>query len=72
MDASIIRIQVPSMTSFTIGEKVRKAKGGTGVIRAIFTTVDGGRRYAVEDEGVVDFVDEGSLARATQARLTAA
>ena len=60
------------MTSYPIGEKVRKVKGGTGVIRAIFTTMDGGRRYAIEDEGVLDFVEEGNLARATAARLTAA
>jgi hypothetical protein len=60
------------MTSYAIGEKVRKVEGGTGVIRAIFTTMDGGRRYAVEDEGVLDFVEEGNLSRVTQAGSTAA
>jgi hypothetical protein len=53
--------------SFAIGEKVKNAKGGTGVVRAIFATLEGGSRYAVEDEGILEFVDEGNLSRVTQA-----
>jgi len=57
------------MTDYRIGETVKKAKGGNGVIRAIFTTMEGERRYAVENEGAVDFVDEASLAPISQADL---
>jgi hypothetical protein len=49
------------MADYRIGERVKKTKGGAGVIRAIFTTMDGERRYAVENEGALDFVDEASL-----------
>jgi hypothetical protein len=49
-----------AMASYAIGETVKKAKGGTGVIRAVFTTMEGGQRYAIEDEGALDFVDEAS------------
>jgi hypothetical protein len=49
------------MTKFKIGEMVTKTKGGTGVIRAIFTTIDGEQRYAVENEGALDFVEEKKL-----------
>jgi hypothetical protein len=60
------------MTGYKIGDSVKKAKGGTGVVRAIFTTMEGGQRYAIEDEGVLDFVDEGSLSRISQTDLAAA
>jgi hypothetical protein len=60
------------MASYRIGETVKKAKGGTGVIRAIFTTLDGGQCYAVENEGALDFVDESTLSPVPQANLAAA
>jgi hypothetical protein len=60
------------MTGYKIGDSVKKPKGGTGVVRAIFTTMEGGQRYAIEDEGVLDFVDEGSLSRISQTDLAAA
>jgi hypothetical protein len=60
------------MADYRIGETVKKAKGGKGVIRAIFTTMEGERRYAVESDGALDFVDEASLAAASQADLAAA
>jgi hypothetical protein len=50
-----------SMASYRIGETVKKAKGGTGVVRAIFTTMEGEQRYAVENEGALDFIVESSL-----------
>jgi hypothetical protein len=57
------------MVDYRIGETVKKAKGGNGVVRAIFTTMEGERCYAVEDEGALDFVDGASLARISQADL---
>ena len=60
------------MADYRIGETVKKARGGSGVIRAIFTTMEGERRYAVENEGALDFVDEASLSPISQADLEAA
>jgi hypothetical protein len=60
------------MASYAIGETVKKAKGGTGVIRAIFTTMEGGQRFAIEDEGALDFVDEASLSRVSKIDSAAA
>jgi hypothetical protein len=59
------------MAGYRIGETVKKAKGGIGVVRAIFTTMDGEERYAVENEGALDFVDEANLSPASQANLAA-
>jgi hypothetical protein len=59
------------MASYAIGETVKKAKGGIGVIRAIFTTHEGGQCYAVENEGALDFIDEGNLSPASPANLAA-
>ena len=55
------------MASYAIGETVKNAKGGIGVVRAIFTTMEGCQRYAIEDEGALDFVDEASLSRISKA-----
>jgi hypothetical protein len=60
-----------SMASYRIGETVKKAKGGTGVIRAIFTTIEGGQCYAVENDGALDFVDEANLSLVSQRDLAA-
>jgi hypothetical protein len=59
------------MADYRIGETVKKAKGGNGVIRAIFTTMEGDRRYAVENEGALDFVDGASLVPISRADLAA-
>ena len=60
-----------SMAGYRIGETVKQAKGGIGVIRAIFTTMEGEQRYAVENEGALDFVDEANLSPASEANLAA-
>ena len=68
---SIISEQDSHMAGYKIGETVKKAKGGTGVIRAIFTTMEGEQRYAVENDGALDFVDEANLSPLSQAELAA-
>jgi hypothetical protein len=60
------------MAGYRIGETVKKAKGDTGVVRAIFTTMEGEQRYAVENEGALDFVDEASSSPVARAGLAAA
>jgi hypothetical protein len=59
------------MAGYRIGDFVKKAKGGSGVIRAIFTTMEGEERYAVENEGALDFVDEANLSPASEVNLAA-
>ena len=49
------------MAKFAIGDIVAKGKNDTGKVVAIFTTVDGELRYAVEDEGALQFVLEDQL-----------
>jgi hypothetical protein len=51
------------MGKYEIGDAVLKDERTTVVIRAIFTTVDGKLRYAVENDDAVDFVEEGRLSR---------
>jgi hypothetical protein len=60
------------MADYRIGETVKKAKGGAGVILAVFTTMEGERRYAVENDGALDFVDEANLSPVAQGDLAAA
>jgi hypothetical protein len=60
------------MTKFKIGERVKKTKGGTGLIRAIFTTIDGEQCYAVENDGALDFVEEKKLSAIPPTDLAAA
>ena len=54
------------MAKFAIGDVVRKDKGRTGTVRAIFTTMAGELCYAVEHEGAVDFVEEAKLSDTRQ------
>ena len=68
---STINEQGLGMTKFKIGEMVIKAKGGVGMIRAIFTTMNGERCYAVENEGTVDFVEESKLSAPSRVDLAA-
>jgi hypothetical protein len=42
------------------------------VIRAVFTTMEGDLRYAVENEGALDFVDEENLTPISRVDLAAA
>ena len=49
------------MPKFTIGDIVDQDKDNTGVIVAVFTTNDGELRYAVENEGALQFVLEAEL-----------
>ena len=49
------------MAKFAIGETVTKAKKSVGKVVAIFTTVDGKIRYAVEHEGTLQFILETEL-----------
>jgi hypothetical protein len=59
------------MAKFAIGDVVVKDKGGTGIVRAIFTTMDGELRYAVENEGALDFVEEAKLSASPKTDLAA-
>jgi hypothetical protein len=49
------------MPKFAIGDVVDRDKSDTGIIVAIFTTTDGELRYAVENEGTLQFVLETEL-----------
>jgi hypothetical protein len=51
------------MGKYAIGDAVLKDNKTTVVIRAIFTTIEGELRYAVENDDAVDFVEEGRLSR---------
>jgi hypothetical protein len=48
------------MAKYAIGDAVLKDKGGTGIVRAIFTTLAGELCYAVEHEGALDFVEDAN------------
>jgi hypothetical protein len=50
------------MAKFAVGDTVAKDKDHTGKVAAIFTTVDGEPRYAVENEGELWFIVENELA----------
>jgi hypothetical protein len=59
------------MANFAIGDVVKKDKGRTGTVRAIFTTMAGELCYAVEHEGAVDFVEEAKLSDSLKTDLAA-
>jgi hypothetical protein len=59
------------MAKFAIGDVVKKDKGGSGVVRAIFTTMAGDLCYAVEHEGALDFVEEARLLASPKTDLAA-
>jgi hypothetical protein len=59
------------MSKFAIGDVVKKYRGGSAVVRAIFTTTDGELRYAVENEGALDFVEEAGLSASPKTDLAA-
>ena len=58
------------MAKFAIGDVVKKDKGGSGVVRAIYTTMAGELCYAVEHEGALDFVEEARLSAESKERLS--
>ena len=68
---STINEQDSCMAKFAIGDFVIKDTGGTGIVRAIFTTMAGELCYAVEREGAVDFVDEAKLSDSPKTDLAA-
>ena len=49
------------MAKFAIGDTVAKGKSNSGKVVAVFTTVDGELRYAVEQDGALQFVLEAEL-----------
>jgi hypothetical protein len=50
---------------------VKKDNGRSAVVRAVYTTMDGELRYAVENEGALDFVEEASLSASPKTDLAA-
>jgi len=50
------------MAKFAIGDRVAKDKDHFGKVAAIFTTVEGEPKYAVENEGTLEFLLETELA----------
>ena len=49
------------MAKYAIGDVVKKDNGRSAVVRAVFTTMDGELRYAIENEGALDFVEPAVL-----------
>ena len=46
------------MAKYAIGDVVTKDNKSRVVVRAIFTTMEGLLRYAVDNDGALDFVEE--------------
>ena len=59
------------MAKFRIGDVVSTDAGLTGIVRAIFATFEGEPRYAVENDGALDFICETRLSLRPQANLAA-
>ena len=59
------------MANFKLGELVKKDKGGTAIVRAIFTTKEGELMYAVERDGALDFIPERRLLRPISSEFAA-
>jgi hypothetical protein len=51
---------------------VSGSKGGTAIVRAIFTTKEGELMYAVERDGALDFIPESRLLTPTTSSELAA
>jgi hypothetical protein len=49
------------MARFAIGDVVNRGKNNTGKVVAVYTTTDGELKYAVENEGALEFVLEAEL-----------
>jgi hypothetical protein len=59
------------MAKFRIGDVVSTDAGQTGIVRAIFATIDGEPRYAIENDGALDFICETRLSLRAHATLAA-
>jgi hypothetical protein len=59
------------MAKYVIGDVVAKDNKSSVVVRAIFTTVEGQLRYAVDSEGALDFVEEERLSPSPKSNLAA-
>jgi hypothetical protein len=59
------------MAKYKIGDVVIKDNKSDVIVRAIFTTVDGHLRYAVENEGALDFVEEDRLSPSPKSNVAA-
>ena len=59
------------MAKYAIGDVVTKNNKSSVVVRAIFTTLEGQLRYAVESEGALDFVQEDRLSPSPKSNLAA-
>jgi hypothetical protein len=59
------------MAKYAIGDVVTKDNKSRVVVRAVFTTIEGHLRYAVENEGELDFVEEARLSPSPQNNLAA-
>jgi hypothetical protein len=59
------------MAKFRIGDVVSTDAGQAGIIRAIFATIEGEPRYAVENDGALDFVCESRLSPQPAATMAA-
>jgi hypothetical protein len=56
---------------FRIGDVVSTVAGQSGIVRAIFATFEGEPRYAVENDGALDFLCENRLSLLSDAPLAA-
>jgi hypothetical protein len=59
------------MAKYAIGDVVTKDNKSGVIVRAIFTTIEGHLRYAVENEGELDFVEEARLSPSPKNNLAA-
>ncbi len=59
------------MAKYAIGDVVTKDNKSSVVVRAIFTTMEGHLRYAVDNEGTLDFVEEARLSPSPKSNLAA-
>jgi hypothetical protein len=59
------------MAKYAIGDVVTKDNKSSGIVRAIFTTMDGHLRYAVDNDGALDFVEEARLSPDPKSNLAA-
>ena len=56
---------------FRLGDMVSSDVGQTGIVRAIFATFEGEPRYAIENEGSLDFICEARLSLRSDTALAA-
>jgi hypothetical protein len=59
------------MAKYAVGDLVTKDNKSNVVVRAIFTTIEGHLRFAVENEGELDFVEEARLSANPKSNLAA-